>query len=83
MGRPNGERYRALAAECAAIAEKATDPRIKAFKKAEADSWLRLAELMEKQRGQTFRGRQGHVSLHQMAKPVTRAWRQLRRRPTG
>jgi len=49
VDRPNVERYRALAAKCAAIAEQATDPRIKAFNKAEADSWLRLAELTEKQ----------------------------------
>jgi hypothetical protein len=47
--RPNAERYRAQAAKCAAIAEKATDPLIKAFSKATADSWLRLAELVEKQ----------------------------------
>jgi hypothetical protein len=48
MDRPNAERYRALAAKCAEIAEKATDPRIKTFSQAAADSWLRLAELVEK-----------------------------------
>jgi hypothetical protein len=45
--RPNAERCRELAAKCAAFAEKATDPRIKAFSKATADSWLRLAALTE------------------------------------
>jgi hypothetical protein len=39
--------YRAQAAEYSALAEKATDP-IKAFKQAEADRWVRLAELAEK-----------------------------------
>jgi hypothetical protein len=48
MDRPNAERYRALAAKCAEIAEKAIDPRIKTFSQAAADSWLRLAELVEK-----------------------------------
>jgi hypothetical protein len=47
--RPKPERYVALAAECAAIAEKATDPRIKALNKAEANKWLQFAkELAEK-----------------------------------
>jgi hypothetical protein len=43
------EWYRAQAAACIIRAEKATDPRIKAFNQAEADRWLRLAELDEKQ----------------------------------
>jgi len=41
--------YRARAAECLARAEAATDPRIKEFNRAEAESWLRLAEVIEKQ----------------------------------
>jgi hypothetical protein len=48
MDQQNAEWYRARAAECSALAEKATDPRIKAFNQAEADRWLRLAELAEK-----------------------------------
>jgi hypothetical protein len=48
MDEKNAEWYRAQAAECSALAEKATDPRIKAFNQAEADRWLRLAELAEK-----------------------------------
>jgi hypothetical protein len=43
--------YRARAAECAARAKEATDPRIKAFNQAEAETWLRLAEMIEKQGG--------------------------------
>jgi hypothetical protein len=35
--------YRARVAECAARAEEATDPRIKAFNQAEAEMWLRFA----------------------------------------
>jgi hypothetical protein len=45
----NVEWYRAQAAECAALAEKAVDPKIKVFNQAEADRWLRLAEIAEKQ----------------------------------
>jgi hypothetical protein len=45
----NAEWYRARAAECLARAEAATDPRIKEYNQAEALSWLRLAELLEKQ----------------------------------
>jgi hypothetical protein len=41
--------YRQQAAACAAMAEKATHPQIKALNQAEADRWLRLAELVEKQ----------------------------------
>jgi hypothetical protein len=37
-----------LAAECAAIAMNATDHRIKAFSMAEANTWLRLANIVEK-----------------------------------
>jgi hypothetical protein len=48
MDQQNAEWYRARAAECSALAEKATDPRIKAFNHAEADRWLRLAELVER-----------------------------------
>jgi DNA-binding response OmpR family regulator len=47
---PDSAWYRAQAAECAALAEKATDPLIKEFNQAEADRWLRLAEVVEKQR---------------------------------
>jgi hypothetical protein len=50
MDEKNAEWYRAQAAECSALAEKATDPRIKAFNQAEADRWLRLAELAEKKK---------------------------------
>jgi hypothetical protein len=48
MDQQNAEWYRARAAEWSALAEKATDPRIKAFNQAEAARWLRLAELAEK-----------------------------------
>lgn len=37
MDQHNAEWYRARAAECSALAEKATDRRIKAFNQAEAD----------------------------------------------
>jgi hypothetical protein len=40
--------YRRQAAECTALAEKASDPRVKEFHRAEAERWLRLAELAEK-----------------------------------
>jgi hypothetical protein len=43
--------YRARAAECAARAKEATDARIKAFNQAEAEAWLRLAEIVEKPGG--------------------------------
>jgi hypothetical protein len=47
--RPTAERCLARAAECTAIAMKATDSRIKAFSMAEADTWLRLAaKIVEK-----------------------------------
>jgi hypothetical protein len=46
----NAEWYRGQAAECSALAERAIDPRIKAFNQAEADRWLRLAELAEKKK---------------------------------
>jgi hypothetical protein len=48
MDQQNAEWYRARAAECAALAEKAADPRIKAFNHAEAERWLRLAKLVER-----------------------------------
>jgi hypothetical protein len=48
MDRQNAEWYRTQAAACSALAEKATDPLIKAFNQAEAERWLRLAELAEK-----------------------------------
>jgi hypothetical protein len=48
MDEKNAEWYRAQAAECSTLAEKATDPRIKAFNQAEAGRWLRLAELEKK-----------------------------------
>jgi hypothetical protein len=62
MDRPTAERYRALAAECAAIAEKATDPRIRAFSMATADSWRRLAELAEKRSRQADKPDAGNGS---------------------
>jgi hypothetical protein len=40
---------RARAAECIARAEAATDSRIKSYNQSEAEMWLRLAELTEKQ----------------------------------
>ena len=43
----NAEWYRARAAECVARAEEATDSRIREFNRAEAETWLRLAELAE------------------------------------
>jgi hypothetical protein len=42
----------ARAAECAAIAMKATDSRIKAFSTAQADTWLRLAAKIAETCGQ-------------------------------
>jgi hypothetical protein len=40
--------YRAQAADCAARAKQATDPRVKTVNMDMAESWLRLAELVEK-----------------------------------
>jgi hypothetical protein len=42
--------YRAQAEACLERAENATDPRIEEFNRAEAERWLRLAELAEKQK---------------------------------
>ena len=42
--------YRAQAEACLARAAQATDPRIREFNRAEAERWLRLAELAEKQK---------------------------------
>jgi hypothetical protein len=42
------EWYRAQAADCAARAEQATDPRVKTVGMDMVQSWLRLAELVEK-----------------------------------
>jgi hypothetical protein len=39
--------YRAQAADCAALAERAPDPMAKAVYEDMARNWLRLAELME------------------------------------
>jgi hypothetical protein len=50
MNGKNAAWYRAQAAACLASAEKATDPRIKEFNRAEAERWLRLAELADKQK---------------------------------
>jgi hypothetical protein len=50
MDQQDADWYRARAAECAALAQKATDPRIKEFNQAEAERWLRLAEVAEKQK---------------------------------
>jgi hypothetical protein len=48
MGRPNVE------PRLSALRLQRADPRVKAFNNAEADSWLRLAELVaEKQSGRT------------------------------
>jgi hypothetical protein len=49
MAQQKSQWYRARAAECAVRAEKATDPKIKAFNQAEAERWLRLAEVVEKE----------------------------------
>jgi len=43
----NAEWYRVRAAECVARAEEATDSRIREFNRAEAERWLRLAEIAE------------------------------------
>jgi hypothetical protein len=50
MNDKNAAWYRAQAEACLARAEKATDPRISEFNRAEAERWLRLAELAEKQK---------------------------------
>jgi hypothetical protein len=52
MNQKNAAWYRAQAEACLARAEKAVDPRIKEFNRAEAERWLRLAELAEKQKPQ-------------------------------
>jgi hypothetical protein len=44
----NSEWYRTQAAHCTAWANNATDHRIKALNQAEAERWLRLAEVTEK-----------------------------------
>ncbi len=49
VGQVNAEWFRAQAAECLARAEKATDPRIKAYEQSEAERWLKLVDLAEKQ----------------------------------
>jgi hypothetical protein len=45
MDQRNADWYREQATGCLARAEKAADSRIKEFNQAEAQSWLRLAEL--------------------------------------
>jgi hypothetical protein len=50
VSQKNAEWYRAQAAECLERAEKATDARIKEFNRAEADRWLRLAEMADSQK---------------------------------
>jgi hypothetical protein len=50
MNQKNAAWYRAQAEACLGRAEKATDFRIKEFNRAEAERWLRLAELAEKQK---------------------------------
>jgi hypothetical protein len=44
----NHDVFRARAAECSARAAAATDPRTKEFNQTEAETWLRLAEVIEK-----------------------------------
>jgi hypothetical protein len=48
MDQKNAEWYRGQAAACLARAEAATDPRIKELNQAEAERWLRLAELADR-----------------------------------
>ncbi len=50
MNDKNAAWYRAQAEACLERAEQATDHRIKEFNRAEAERWLRLAELAEKQK---------------------------------
>jgi hypothetical protein len=50
MNDKNAAWYRAQAEACLARAEQATDSRIREFNRAEAERWLRLAELAEKQK---------------------------------
>jgi hypothetical protein len=50
MNGKNAAWYRAQAEACLTRAEEATDPRIKDFNRAEAERWLRLAELADKQK---------------------------------
>ena len=45
--------YRAQASECAERAEKASDQHIKTINRQMAESWLRLAELVEKYSGES------------------------------
>jgi hypothetical protein len=49
MAQQNADWYRAQAADCLLRAEKTTDPRIKELNQNEAERWLRLADLIEKQ----------------------------------
>jgi DNA-binding response OmpR family regulator len=48
-GRGDSSWFRGQATQCAALAENATDPLIKEFNQAQADRWLRLAEVAERQ----------------------------------
>ncbi len=48
MDQKNADWYRMQAAACLARVEAATDVRIKEFNQAEAERWLRLAELADK-----------------------------------
>jgi hypothetical protein len=50
MNDKNAAWYRAQAEACLARAEQATDSRIREFNRAEAERWLRLAELAAKQK---------------------------------
>jgi hypothetical protein len=50
MNDKNAAWYRAQAEACLARAAQATDSRIREFNRAEAERWLRLAELAEKQK---------------------------------
>jgi hypothetical protein len=53
MDGKNADWYRKQAAACLAQAAAATDPRIKEFNQAEAERWLRLAELADKPKDDT------------------------------
>jgi hypothetical protein len=53
MDQKNAAWYRAQAVQCLARAASATDPRIREFNQAEAERWLRLAEIAEKQKPKT------------------------------
>ncbi len=50
MNNKNAAWYRAQAEACLARVAQATDSRIREFNRAEAERWLRLAELAEKQK---------------------------------